>query len=378
MTGALAKSMRCRKMRTMDAHPDSHDNSHDSLDSPDFPGPQRRSRGGTPKPVMSTMWNDSARWNAYVDVMPFVDPGSLRDLVALVKAARRHEAVILLGSVSLNLRYRDLVLACVLARMPNPPRVLITDATWEARSRKLEAKVPLLAPVMSHVARAAISAMNGPHARFAVLSSTEVEVFAKTWGVPRSRVVFTPFFASMDPGTPVADDGYLFSGGNSLRDYHLLQAALEGLDVPARVATRWHPTRDLRHVEARPVSHEDFVTGMARSHAVVLPLERMVRSAGQQTYLNAMMLGKPVIVTDAPGVRDYIEDGVTGIIVPPEAGALRSAIADVFDPAKAKKYEEMGRRARRYVLENHAQDDYFAHTLLDAVGLPPSAGATSE
>ena len=32
-------------------------------------------------------------------------------------------------------------------------------------------------------------------------------------------------------------------------------------------------------------------------------------NVGQQTYLNAMALGKLVIVTKAPGVGDYIENG---------------------------------------------------------------------
>jgi glycosyltransferase involved in cell wall biosynthesis len=82
----------------------------------------------------------------------------------------------------------------------------------------------------------------------------------------------------------------------------------------------------------------------------VVPIERSTRSAGQQTYLNAMALGKPVIVTDAPGVRDYIEHEVTGFVVPPETQALNRVIQYVMDPGNAEETAAVGRRAREHVL----------------------------
>ena len=73
-----------------------------------------------------------------------------------------------------------------------------------------------------------------------------------------------------------------------------------------------------------PSEHDARVRAAA---VVVVPLLAGTdRSAGQQTYLNAMGLGKPVVVTDAPGVRDYVIDGETGLIVPNEAGALVDAV----------------------------------------------------
>jgi hypothetical protein len=54
----------------------------------------------------------------------------------------------------------------------------------------------------------------------------------------------------------------------------LLEAALEGTDIPTRVATWWQPTRDLPNLQARSTSHEEFISLMANSHAVVIPLRR--------------------------------------------------------------------------------------------------------
>jgi glycosyltransferase involved in cell wall biosynthesis len=114
----------------------------------------------------------------------------------------------------------------------------------------------------------------------------------------------------------------------------------------------------------------EYDATMAAARLVVVALLPSRRSAGQQTYLNAMLLGKPTIVSDTVGVREYIEDGVTGVIVPPgDASALREAILDVLDPANADRYETMGRRAREAVLARHTLVDYWDHELLDAAGI---------
>lgn len=327
------------------------------------------------KPVLSTMWSGGARWNALVDVAPFVDVGGPRDLARLLRESRRHEAVVLLGSASADMRYRDLVLAVLLARLPRRPRVLITDATWEPRSRKIEARLPFLGRLVPPLARLLIKAMDGPHVRFCVLSTDELETFPRTWGISKDRVVFTPFPATMSTSTPTSDEGYLFAGGNSLRDYELLEEALEGTDIPTRIAARWQPRRDLANVEVQTLPHDGFVAAMAASHAVVVPLAETVRSAGQQTYLNAMALGKPVVVTESPGVRDYVRHGETGIIVPARADALREALEHVFDPSNADLYREMGERARLTVeKECHIDRNYYDGAVLGALGYGAEQG----
>ena len=244
------------------------------------------------------------------------------------------------------------------------------DATWEPRSEALESEFPFLKRILPKLARMAISLIDGPHVRYAVLSTKEVETFPEVWGVDPDRVVFQPFPNTLHEycGMKTRDDGYLFSGGNSVRDYGLLEAALEGTDIPTRIASKWKPTRDLLNLEVSPTSHEDYMSLLANSRAVVVPLRQSVRSAGQQSYLNAMGLGKAVIVTDAPGVRDYIIDGVTGIIVPPTVEHLRAAIVHVMDPANADFYLQMGRRAREDVFKRFTEE-HFRHGLLLHAGV---------
>jgi len=87
---------------------------------------------------------------------------------------------------------------------------------------------------------------------------------------------------------------------------------------------------------------------MRQATVVVVPIQGgLERSAGQQTYLNAMALGKPVVVTDTPGATDYVEDGITGLIVPPgDAEALRGALEWVLDEANREAVQTMAARAK--------------------------------
>jgi glycosyltransferase involved in cell wall biosynthesis len=334
---------------------------------------ERESAGGMPgrKPVLATMPGPDPLWNTYVEDCLPANAGSIKDLFAMLKLAKGRKILILNGSVGRRQRYRDLLLAILLKLSTrHPPPVLMQDATWEPGSEALSTEFPFLKKLLPRLARLAISAIDGPHMRYAVLSTKEVETFPQVWGVDPHRVVFQPFPNTLHKyrDMPTRDDGYLFAGGNSVRDYGVLEAALEGTGVPTRIATKWQPTRGLANLQVRPTSHDEFMSLMANSHAVVVPLRQAVRSAGQQTYLNAMGLGKPVIVVDAPGVRDYVIDGVTGVVVAPDVQALRAAILHVMDPANAGFYSAMGKRAREDVLTRFTEER-FRHGLLLHAGM---------
>lgn len=326
------------------------------------------------KPALSTMPCPFELWNEHVEDYKPPHAGTLRDHRELFQLARGRRVLILNGAVGRRQRYRDLVFAILLKWFHRrPPAILMEDATWEPGSESLSRSYPFLRPLMPKLARLAISLMDGPHVRYAVLSTDEVRTFPEVWGVDADRVVYQCFTQSLDryEDMPTSDGGYLFAGGNSMRDYDLLEEALEGTSVPTQVASSWTPRRGLGHLSARSTSHDEFMHLLAGARAVVVPMRKMVRSAGQQTYLNAMRLGKPVIVTEAPGVRDYIIDGVTGVIVPRDVQALRAAILHAMDTANADFYAAMGRRAREDVVRRFTEKHY-------RFGLLRHAGLISE
>jgi hypothetical protein len=237
--------------------------------------------------------------------------------------------------------------------------VVITDCTWSRGSSFADRLI----------VRAGSRLIDGPHVTYCVLSSGECTTFPQTWGVRPTQVVFTPFCHTLtedELNTPTAVDGGVFAGGDSFRDYETLIEAMRGLPATATLASGQFADRhDLpANVRAGRVPHRRFVELLAGASVVVVPLvETVDRSAGQQTYLNAMALGKPVIVTDVLGARDYIEDGRTGVLTRPRdpvqlAAALRWALN-----RSRRDVPEMAARAREVARTRFTSDNYLARVL---------------
>lgn len=76
--------------------------------------------------------------------------------------------------------------------------------------------------------------------------------------------------------------------------------------------------------------------------------------------LEAMAFGKPVIATDVGGIPEVVEDGVTGILIPPkDSGKLAEVIIYLLkNPEIAKKMGEAGRkRVQKYFTPERVGDE---------------------
>ncbi len=172
---------------------------------------------------------------------------------------------------------------------------------------------------------------------FVVWSNEEKEKYPEEFDLPKGKFIFIPYHHTLSGYKfNVEERDYIFAGGDSSRDYYTLIEAVRDLGVNTVIALRNRKLIDsidipgnIRIVMPDPV---EFRNLMAKSKIVVVPLKKdLFQSAGQQTYLNAMRMGKPVVVSEAPGVRDYIQHGKTGFIVPPEdINALRDALKKIF------------------------------------------------
>ena len=81
-----------------------------------------------------------------------------------------------------------------------------------------------------------------------------------------------------------------------------------------------------------------------------------------KTLLEAAACGRPMIASDAPGCREIVRDGATGLLVPAgDEAALAGAIAALArDPARRRA---MGRAARALVERDFAEPVVAAQTL---------------
>jgi glycosyltransferase involved in cell wall biosynthesis len=164
------------------------------------------------------------------------------------------------------------------------------------------------------------------------------------------------------------------SAGLEWRDYPTLIEAVRGLDVDVRLAAAspWSKdndeTEDIRlppNVTAQSYSYDELRDLYASSLFVVVPLYENDFQAGVTTLLEAMAMGKAVIVTRTTGQRDVIADGSNGLYVPPgNALALRDAIVHLLShPDEAVR---LGVNARRTV-ESRMSLDSWADRIAEVV-----------
>ncbi|MFO0881184.1 MAG: glycosyltransferase [Gemmataceae bacterium] len=221
------------------------------------------------------------------------------------------------------------------------PHVLIDCNWYESRSRLANSLKGWRLRLAARSAR-----------RMVVWASHELEDYARAFGLPAEKLEYVPFHTTVNGYTyEIRDEGYLFAGGNFDRDYPTLVEAVRDLTIPTWIAT----TRPEQlagvtlpdHVRIEGTSVSGFRQAMAAAHLVVVPMAPgLLHSGGQQTALNAMLMGKPTIAVGRKWATDLIRDGEDGLIVDyADPRELRRAIRWVLDYPEAAR--RMGERARK-------------------------------
>ncbi|MHC1742511.1 MAG: glycosyltransferase family 4 protein [Syntrophobacteraceae bacterium] len=189
-------------------------------------------------------------------------------------------------------------------------------------------------------------------------SREEEALYARSFGIPRGRLRFLPqapppHYLSY-PRQSIRD--YVFAYGNSDRDFDTLVDASRGLNVPVRILSqRYVPGEPLPgNVELirtrRPES--ELMQLAAQARLIVIPLQDYRIASGQLSMLEAMALGRPLVVTENVATREYAIHGETARFY--RAGSrdeLRAQMQWLL--SNADLAETMGSRAREGVSTLH-------------------------
>lgn len=256
---------------------------------------------------------------------------AIRNSVNILIASRKYDVVISTGDLE------GLVLAALFRLRSVRPVHVMYDCLWYGGG-------PLGRMWMRFCLRAVDACV--------VWASVERKRYADAYGVPEKKFVHIPHHHTMHHySVDVADNGYVFTGGNADRDFGLFFAAVNDLPLRCVLATnRRELLRGLAipdNVSVVSVAPDQFRRLMARSRIVVMPMRATLLHAGaQQTILNAMLLGKPVILTDPEGGADYITNGEDGVLVPyGNVTALRDAILSLW--SNAELANRIGKKAQQ-------------------------------
>lgn len=195
--------------------------------------------------------------------------------------------------------------------------------------------------------------------RFTVYSQMERELYAETFGIPTERFIFMRWGVGpplVTPGPRTFEGSYVAAIGGEARDYATLAEAarrlprvrfvlvvrphsLEGITIPDNVQVRvnlpWDEAWSL-------VWHAD---------AALVPLRSGRTPNGHVTIVGGMHIGKAQVITDSAGIRDYVENEKTALLVPPgDSAALAGAIERLLDEPELR--ERLGRAARLFASEH--------------------------
>lgn len=164
-------------------------------------------------------------------------------------------------------------------------------------------------------------------------SSHEERVYSDIFSLPNTRFRFVRLGKTFTTGpcTVVKDtDRWVFSAGQSNRDYVTLIEAMRNVNARLTIATTNNVAvpPDLSYrVVVELLEGPNFLSTMAMSSLVVLPLEDTDYSSGQIVLINAMALGKCIVITETKWTRDYVVHGENvWLVKPKDPEALSSSI----------------------------------------------------
>ncbi len=97
--------------------------------------------------------------------------------------------------------------------------------------------------------------------------------------------------------------------------------------------------------------HEDL-PGMISKHRVYAITSS--REGHSKSLIEAMACGMPSVVTNVPGLRTAVRDGVDGILAEPDERSIREAITRLFDDPVL--CTSLGKEARAVIIKNYSQE----------------------
>ena len=207
--------------------------------------------------------------------------------------------------------------------------------------------------------------------RFVLHSALQRDAAVTRLGIRADRLALLPYHADTDFWRPQGGPGdatLVVAAGREHRDYATLAAATG--DLPVRVVvglgSRHSPAAPCLLPANFPANHDtrflDYAalrTAYDAAAVVVVPLQANDFQAGVTTLLEAMAMGKAVVVSATPGMQELVEDGVNGLLVPPgSVTALRERIQLLLDDPLRRA--ALGQSARETVVARFSLSAYAA------------------
>jgi glycosyltransferase involved in cell wall biosynthesis len=172
--------------------------------------------------------------------------------------------------------------------------------------------------------------------RLYYLSENQGPILSEQLRLPDDRLRYLPFGVDDEFFRPTGEpdgDYVLVVGRDRGRDWPTLLRAVDGIDMPVKICCR---RRDLdgqvvpSGVEVLGYVDRDVYRHLlGRARVVAIAARPLVYPSGQSVLLEALAMGRTVVVTQTEALAGYVSDGKTALTVAPgDASALRERIVE--------------------------------------------------
>ena len=201
---------------------------------------------------------------------------------------------------------------------------------------------------------------------FIYYAKVQLKYYLSVLGLTETKTYFLPFgidpeFFSPSPEDPVGD--YVFSAGDASRDYETMLDAVRSVNAKIKIVSTWGlqiclqnygpPPENIEVYGFTPISQlKDMIAG---AKVVALPLQNMPWSIGQSTLLMVMAMAKAVVISNVPGIIDYVTDGDTALLCQ-HGNAVDMAEKINYLLANPAEAQRIGKNAREALLANFTEE----------------------
>lgn len=196
--------------------------------------------------------------------------------------------------------------------------------------------------------------------RIVVFSANQTPILTNRLDVSADRIVAVPFGVDTsyyDPArldAPPGGGGVVAVGSDSRRDYATLFEAARISGIAMTVACRPRNIVGLQvpaQVRIVSVYGSEYRRLLHSADLVVTPTLAPAYPSGQSVVLEAMSMGRATLTTDSPALREYVDDGRTGVLMPArDARGVAELLTQLM--ADRPSRESLGRRGAASVREN--------------------------
>ncbi|HEY0779697.1 MAG TPA: glycosyltransferase [Gemmatirosa sp.] len=304
--------------------------------------------------------------NVTVDHRPLAPDESFSSALRNFRAARTSDAVVINTDVSRLLRWCAISLV-----LPRRFRLVSLDIVL-GRPRTLSQRIA------ARVKKWLLGRVD-----LFLVYQHDLAGYDQFYGVSPSRSRVIPFKVNVwerlarDP-LPTSDNGHLLFVGRTYRDVPTFLTAVRESGVPcmmvrhSREMAAAHGTGDVdagqRPPNLREVVHDgdhaSWLNLIAESRGIVLPIQPdVICCAGISTMLDAMALGKPVVMTECPATEGFVTTDDLALVPPADADALATALRRVSENESYR--DALAARGRALAARVQGEDRLYRDVLTE-------------